>query len=364
MERDHPLQDWGVRLQVFSTRKPPIRDRARHDFAAGAEKETIYLWPIGIPRALRALLWAATRPVGLIRCIKLGLTLPVDRQPAWRTVLPLLVPACVLAREVKRLGVSRLHSHSCSNSAILCMMAKRLVGTPFSMTLNADIGIWGGAMGAKFKDADFTIIITRQLLDQVRRDYPWLTPGQVLLGRIGVDTRKWLPAERPCGQGTRPTRLLTVARLHWSKGHDVLLKAVKLLVEGGADVTLDLIGDGPDRQSLEAQMVQEGLSERVTFHGSLSETRIIEQMRDADIFVLASLSEPLGVAYMEAMAMEVATIGTDAGGVGEIITHGENGLLVPPKDPEALAFAIRSLTQTWPTVSTLPEWTTVDRRTV
>ena len=337
------LQEWGIQIQVFSTKRPPIRDRARHDFAVAAEEQTVYLWPIGIAQALRALLWAVARPRGFLQCVKLGLTLPVDRQPTWRTVLPLILPACLLAREANRLGISRFHSHSCSNSAILCMMAKRLAGIPFSMTLNADIEIWGGAMRAKFQDADFTIAITQRLLDQIHRDYPELKPEQALLGRIGVDTRKWHPAEsmRECGTG--PLRLLTVGRLHWSKGHDVLLKAVKILHEGGTDVTLDLIGDGPERQTLEAQAVQDGLSERVTFHGSLSETRIIETMHDADIFVLASLGEPLGVAYMEAMAMEVATIGTNAGGVGEIINHGENGLLVLPKDPDALAVAIRRL---------------------
>jgi glycosyltransferase involved in cell wall biosynthesis len=68
-------------------------------------------------------------------------------------------------------------------------------------------------------------------------------------------------------------------------------------------------------------------------------------MRGMDIFILASHSEPLGVAYMEAMAMELATIGTAAGGVPEIITDRENGLLVPPKDADALAAAIRGLMQ-------------------
>jgi glycosyltransferase involved in cell wall biosynthesis len=123
----------------------------------------------------------------------------------------------------------------------------------------------------------------------------------------------------------------------------MLLMAVKLLVESGADVALDVIGDGPLRQYLEAQAVQIKISDRVTFHGSLGESGIIEKMRNADIYVLSSLQEPLGVACMEAMSMELATIGTNAGGVGEIITHDVNGLLVPPMDPEAIAAAVRGL---------------------
>ena len=198
------LREWEVQIQVFSTRRPPERDRSRSEFAATAESDTIYLWPISAVRALRALFWAVGRPVRLMRCIKLAFTLPVERRPPWRTVLPLLVPSCVLAQEATRLGVSHLHSHSCSNSAILCMMTKRLAGIPFSMTLNANIEIWGGAMKAKFEDAEFTIAITHWLLDQLRRDYPSLTPAQALLGRIGVDTREPVPDAEPRDQGMAP----------------------------------------------------------------------------------------------------------------------------------------------------------------
>jgi glycosyltransferase involved in cell wall biosynthesis len=63
----------------------------------------------------------------------------------------------------------------------------------------------------------------------------------------------------------------------------------------------------------------------------------------AHAFVLASWAEPLGVAYMEAMSCEVPTIGTAAGGVPELITDGQDGILVPPKNPEALATALLQL---------------------
>jgi colanic acid/amylovoran biosynthesis glycosyltransferase len=69
----------------------------------------------------------------------------------------------------------------------------------------------------------------------------------------------------------------------------------------------------------------------------------LDEMRRADLFVLASDAEPLGVVYMEAMSAGVATIGTAAGGVAEIITSGVDGVLVPPKDPAALAAAIAEL---------------------
>jgi glycosyltransferase involved in cell wall biosynthesis len=123
---------------------------------------------------------------------------------------------------------------------------------------------------------------------------------------------------------------------------------MKLLVDGGADVVLDVIGDGPQRQNLEAQAREDGLSKRVTFYGSLGENQIIEMMQSAEIFILSSLFEALGVVCMEAMSMEVAMVATNVGGVGEIITHDKNGVLVPSKDPEAIAAAVRDLIEDGP----------------
>jgi glycosyltransferase involved in cell wall biosynthesis len=350
------MRGWGVDLRLFSTRRPDAASRARHAFAELAEAETFYLWPLKPGAVIVALLWAMARhPIGLTKAFWLGLTLPVNKRPAAKTVLPLIVPAAVFARQVARLQLSRLHSHTCSNSAILCMMVKRLIGVPFSMTLNANVEWWGGAMREKFADADFTIAITQWLLEQMRRDFPELREDQALLGRIGVDTRRW----RPAADERRETRdpvvapslisclsspaIITVGRLHASKGHDVLLRAVKQLAEEHRDIRLRLCGEGPERANLESLTRELGVADRVTFLGSLSEDQIIEQMRTADVFALASHAEPLGVVYMEAMSMSVATIGTAAGGVGEIITDGVDGLLVPPNDPAALAAAIRRL---------------------
>ena len=100
---------------------------------------------------------------------------------------------------------------------------------------------------------------------------------------------------------------------------------------------------GPQRRDLESLAKELGIAEEVKFEGSVSEERINDEMRRTDVFVLARHSEPLGVVYMEAMSMEVATVGTAAGGVGEIITDGVDGLLVEPRNVEALAGAMARL---------------------
>jgi colanic acid/amylovoran biosynthesis glycosyltransferase len=338
------MRESGSEITIFSTRRPSERDRARHGFAALAQKETVYLWPRKSGDWLGAIVWAiATKPLGIMRCMRMAINMPpVENKSAWKTLVPLFVPSSVLAREVERLGIEHLHSHSCRNAALIAMIVKHLTGVGFSLTLNANIDWWGGAMAEKFGEADFTIAITEWLLAEIKRDYAQLRTDQVLLGRIGVDTRKWVP-DQNAEDGDGTLRIITVGRLHLSKGHDDLLRSVALMLAEGRKVTLRLLGDGPQRNELESFARELGITEKVKFEGSVAEERIIEEMRRADVFVLASHAEPLGVAYMEAMSMEVATIGTAAGGVGEIITDEVDGLLVEPRNVEALVRAITKL---------------------
>lgn len=337
------MKAWGVRTQVFSTRPPTERDRARHAFAKEATDATSYLWPAAWGETVGALAWAAfSRPAALLACLWLVLTLPIDRGPRWKKSWPLILPACILSRRLERGGYTHVHSHSCASSAVLCMLARRLAGVTYSLTLNANIEWWGGAMDRKFGEARFVIAITRWLLEQCRRDFPSLD-DRFHLGRIGVDTQKWDPARARRNRGDDAWRIVNVGRLHPSKGLDVLIKAVALLRAAGRPVDLRLIGAGPWREDLERLAGSLQLSDHVRFEGSLSEDRIIEELANADVFVLPSLAEPLGVVVMEAMALGVPTIGTRAGGVGEIIDDGTDGVLVPPSDTSALAGAIERL---------------------
>src|SRR4051812_1960655 len=150
------LREWGADITIFSTRRPNTRDRARHAFAEQASVETRYLWPGNLFRIGQSIFWAMLlHPMGFAKCIFLTFRLPI--KSGWRTprLLLMLAPACSFARSCKSLGIQHLHAHSCANSAILCMMVRRLVGIQFSMTLNADIECWGGAMAEKFADAKF-----------------------------------------------------------------------------------------------------------------------------------------------------------------------------------------------------------------
>ena len=131
--------------------------------------------------------------------------------------------------------------------------------------------------------------------------------------------------------------VLTPARLHPQKGHVYLIAAAAHV----PDATFVLAGDGPLRAGLEAQARELGIADRILFLGD--RTDVPDLLAAADLVVLPSLFEGLPLSVLEAMAAERPVVATAIGGTDEAVVHQRTGLLVPPRDPEALASAIRSL---------------------
>jgi glycosyltransferase involved in cell wall biosynthesis len=138
-------------------------------------------------------------------------------------------------------------------------------------------------------------------------------------------------------QGRPDFVVLTPARLHPQKGHEYLLQAAAKV----PDATFVLAGDGPLRAVLEAQAREQGVAARCVFLGQRDDVPML--LAAADLFVLPSLFEGLPVSILEAMAAERPVVATAIGGTDEVIVPEESGLLVPPRDPAALASAIRRL---------------------
>jgi glycosyltransferase involved in cell wall biosynthesis len=132
-----------------------------------------------------------------------------------------------------------------------------------------------------------------------------------------------------------------VGRLDEAKGFHYLLEAVAALSAEHPRLTLLLAGEGPLRSSLAESAGKLGIADRVHFLGFCQEVQVIYDA--LDVFVLPSLAETLGYAHLEAMATELPAIGTQVGGVPEVIRSGETGFLVPPRNSAALAAALRPL---------------------
>ena len=134
-----------------------------------------------------------------------------------------------------------------------------------------------------------------------------------------------------------------VGQLKTYKGIRYLLKAIKLLSEESFPLSLTIVGGGPEKRLLETYAKILGVN--ASFTGIVSDELLRSYYSDADIFVLPSISgrEGFGLVILEAMSYGKLVIATDIPGPNEIVKNGYNGVLVPPRDPEAIAKAIKKL---------------------
>lgn len=132
-----------------------------------------------------------------------------------------------------------------------------------------------------------------------------------------------------------------VGRLEPQKGVEYLLAAMARVRESHPDARLLIVGDGPLRQHLETLATRLRVHDRVLFLGWSSE--VPKALKALDVFCMPSLWESFGYAILEAMACGVPVVASDVEGIPEVVIHRETGLLVPPRDPSALAEALCEL---------------------
>lgn len=156
---------------------------------------------------------------------------------------------------------------------------------------------------------------------------------------IDVPDSYFISTPRSLQPETRTFTLINVASLTQAyKGHDLLIAAMAICVKQGLDLKLVLIGDGKYRTILEQQALSLGLQHRVHFCGNLSSRdAVFNQLDQADLFVMPSRTEGLPKAMIEAMARGVPCIGSDVGGIPELLPADD---LVPPNNIPALAAKI------------------------
>jgi len=329
------LEARGIEVHLFSTRPPPAGLIA-HDWSGAAMARTTYLGRADVMAGLAAL---PRLPWGdLLR-----------ERGAWRDIMLSIPAAHRLIGACRARGIAHVHVHSCGRATLLAAIAKRMGGPDYSLTLHGPLSDYGSAQAFKWRNAAFASIITEKLRAEMQADLPGDLPARLLIQPMGVDTDILAPAGPyiPVQPGA-PLRLFSCGRLNIVKGHQDLMAATRLLLDQGRDVQLAIAGEDDAggtgyRHTLAARIIELGLQDNVRLLGAIDAETVKAHIQAAHVFTLASWHEPLGVALMEAMACAIPTIGTNAGGVPELIRDGIDGVLVPPKDPDALAAAIAAL---------------------
>ena len=164
----------------------------------------------------------------------------------------------------------------------------------------------------------------------------------------GVDLREFRPRTiEACpepAEGDRSEVVIgAVARLSKEKGLHYLLEAFAVVAGRHPQARLVLAGEGPERRRLERLAARLGLGERVRFLGEVPHEQVPEVLQQLDVFAMPSTYEGFGVAALEAEAMEVPVVASRIHGIPDVVADGETGLLVPPRDRQALAAALERL---------------------
>jgi glycosyltransferase involved in cell wall biosynthesis len=156
-----------------------------------------------------------------------------------------------------------------------------------------------------------------------------------------VERARAAAARKSCCQ---PLRLLYVGRLSPDKNVRVLLAAVAQLKNHGIQTECKIVGEGPERQSLEAMVADSGLHDCVMFAGGIKFEDVLDYYEQADVLVLVSRTEGWPKAIVEAMAFGLICIGLDGGLVPHMLAGGR-GIVVPPGDVEALTAALERISE-------------------
>ncbi|TCD48552.1 glycosyltransferase [Chlorobium sp. N1] len=253
------------------------------------------------------------------------------------------VEAGILLGWLRERGVTHVHEHFANPTAFVALLMKTYGGITYSISVHGpDIfyEVDSAMLEEKVLHASFVRCISHYSRSQIMR----ITPAEMWhkhhIVRCGVDPERWTPRPEPDNE---IPHLLCVGRLVPAKGQHTLLEACTILEKENIPFRLTMVGDGPDRKSLEKFSRQHGLEKNITFTGALGQDQVREHYAEADIFVLASFAEGVPVVLMEAMAREIPVISTRITGIPELIEHERNGLLATPGDTADLARQIRIL---------------------
>ncbi|MEY2515518.1 MAG: colanic acid/amylovoran biosynthesis glycosyltransferase, partial [bacterium] len=178
----------------------------------------------------------------------------------------------------------------------------------------------------------------------LRRGCPPEAPHIVITD--AVDVSRFSPPQREAeiaGSAQRPLRIVSVGRLHWKKGHEFGLAAIRALVDSGIDARYRVIGDGPHREATLFAIHDLGLSEHVELWGAQPAATVLEQLAWADVFLHPAVSEGFCVSAIEAQAMGLPVVCSDADGLRENVADGETGFVVHRRDAVLLAERLATL---------------------
>jgi teichuronic acid biosynthesis glycosyltransferase TuaC len=260
-----------------------------------------------------------------------------------------------LLAEIRRLHESQpvhvIHAHSALPCGHAAALLSRELKIPFVVTVHGldafstrqvvgYAGKWCARVSQSvYRSACSVICVSEKVRGQVIEGAA--TPVNTSVLYNGVDPQMFAPSDSELD----PPVILSVGNLIPVKGHELLLRAFAAIQNQFPELSLEIIGDGPERSRLEHLADEQGVAGRVHFRGRQSRQQVADAMRRATVFALPSRYEGLGCVYLEAMSAGKPVVACLGQGIEEVIEQGANGCLIGSDDLPGLIDILTRLLQ-------------------
>ncbi len=336
------LRARGFQIDVASINAADRSTEGLTEVEANEAALTHYIKPQGAKGALRAH-WQTLRGdwKGYLRGFRLVFELGrTDLRDIFYNLM-YFTEALMVGVWMQAKGQRHLHAHLGAQAATVAMYVKEVFGFGFSVTVHGPDEFYdapGQYLTRKVESADFIVCISNFARSQLMKLSDYDHWHKLEVSRLGVDPEVFKP--RPFEETPEVFEIICVGRLCPAKGQHILVDALDRLLAAGRSVRLRIVGDGPDRASLERHVHRLGREREIIFEGAVNQDRIRNLYSRAHIFSMPSFAEGIPVVLMEAMAMEIPCVTTRITGIPELIRDGIDGLLVAPSSVEELADAL------------------------
>ncbi len=259
--------------------------------------------------------------------------------------LYLLVLAPELARRLVAKNVSYIHANFSSYQAYAALAIHRLCGIPFGFTVHAhDVFLHPFLVPEKVNQAELVVSISEFNVGYMAREFG-VPASKIEVIHCGVDLAEFSLAPEPDDE---VPLVLSVGRLVPMKGFDILIDACRRLAPE-QNFHCVIVGNGPDFSALQEQIARMGMEGVVELRSGVPQDELVQLYQRCRLYVQACRVSPNGemdgipATLMEAMAVGKAVVASSLSGIPELIDNGQNGLLVPPEDADALADAMKAI---------------------